>query len=288
MPKQEQHRQHPEGAVAAPSGASASTSSVEEEASSSPPTPLIPPGYSPAAHLHLVDLYLQSTAMHAWMLQVDLAEADLGKGGNAEGSSLEDLLCKGVEILNGLQAITFSDEVNTNERHSFISTLGQFTQLAKRVFEQVEGRLTDACKTQTNLLKSGLASASVHVQRIIDRHLINPEDPAVQTLIGLREAVIAAKEVYAMAKSCYCALFGTSALVDSLRNLSAVLTAVEGSLQLTADAWADIWIQHLAALHQRSQASGGDGSREILTDIMPTAERILEKLRLISGRTRSQ
>ncbi|CDI87347.1 hypothetical protein, conserved [Eimeria praecox] len=290
VPQQEKQGSHPRqrqgiaGAVAARPEAAASHSSGEGAAALGPPTAPSPAGYSPATHLDQADLYVRLALMEAWMVQAEDVKAELGEASQVTDSVVEDLVRKGGKITKDLEGIIFSDGIQHHERQQFMSTVSKCTELLQGLLKSVEGRWANACEKQKSLLKSSYADALSHLQHVLRRRRVGPEDPAVEKMKQLREALNEARKVYEKVESISNALPKQLSLREVLEGLQAIIAALEESLTLAANACAEAWIRYLTTLRQESQAEGaGDEVKEKLLEEMQTAKILLPNLRFISG-----
>lgn len=278
----------PAGAVAAPPAGAASISSGEGPAAPPRPKQNFPAGYSPPFHLDLMTLYTRSSGLNAWIISAELAEHNISKGEAVSTSDFEELLREAVDLLKDLKLIVFSKEVSDQERQSFINTLTQSTQLAKRLAERMKDHWAKSCNSQVHLLKSSFARAHDHMQRMLGGHVLQPSDPAILALVELRKALNDAKKVYDGIDNILSATRGLSTLGSSLGTLSKEIKEAEASLQQAVDACAGSWTRHLTDLNQQMQVGGSDErARQRLLDGMQTAKKVQEKLHIISGRALS-
>ncbi|CDJ36439.1 uncharacterized protein EMH_0085600 [Eimeria mitis] len=267
----------PEAVAGAPSGA--------EAAASAPSTPSLPAGYSSAVHLDLLDVYGKSTYMNSWLSGADDAASSVRVG----GTEYDEVLRDGVKFLAALQAVTFAGDVGEEDRQEFLKTLDQCRKTATRLAQQREGSCIDVCEVKASSLRSRFVGSSRHLEKARSGHLLQPSDPELQTMMGLREAVKSAQKVYDDTKSMFPDFFGLSGVQNSLKSLSAAIQEAEDSLMLAANACADSWTRHLKALQPAAQAEGahGERARQKLIEGMDTAKQMQTKLRYISGKAPS-
>ncbi|CDI79925.1 hypothetical protein EAH_00012820 [Eimeria acervulina] len=291
--QQRQRQQEPEqevaGAAAAIPEAAVGASSGQSVTASTGPTPALPKGYSAVTHLDPASLYAHSASMAAWMLQVEAAEAGIGEGGKSEEAHICYLACEGLKLVKHLEAVTFSAEVVPGDQQEFLEAIGECSQLVGRLAEQVECRWTAVCKKHTKLVRSDVEGAWSHLRRALRRDLLDPGDPTVGAMIGLRETVNTAMKVYEEGATICATLRGAGGLGDALISLSAVITAAVESLDLAANACAEAWIKRLTDLRRMLQAEAPEGNeaRQKLLDGIQAAKTVQRILGFISGKTLS-
>ncbi|CDJ50272.1 hypothetical protein, conserved [Eimeria brunetti] len=189
----QQRQQEAAGAAAARPEAVAGPSRAEQRP---PPLPPRHPLYFSATPLDLMSLFEKSTMMSTWLVQAEAAESELLAGGKPEGSDFTDMMAEGVRIVDSLKVISFSGEVRADERSGFMNTLGQCKATLRRLFQRAESSWVGDCEAQTEILNTGIGSASSHLGRMHHRHPIHPGDPALETMKKLRRAADAAAEAW--------------------------------------------------------------------------------------------
>ncbi|CDJ28609.1 uncharacterized protein EMH_0001840 [Eimeria mitis] len=280
--QQQQQQEDVAGAAGPLPGAVAGAPSGAEAAASAPSTPSLPAGYSSAVHLGLLDVYEKTTYMNSWLSGADAAASSVGVG----GTEFDDLLRDGVKIVGELQAVTFAGHVGEEDRRDFLKTLDQCRSMTTRLAKQRESSCIDVCEVKASSLRSRFVGSSRHLEKTRRGHLLQPSDPEVQTMVGLREAVKSAQKVYNDTKSMFPDFLRLSGVQNSLKTLSAAIQEVEDSLMLAANACAESWARHLKALQPTAQTEGPDGerARQKLIEGMDTAKQMQTKLRYISGK----
>ncbi|CDI87346.1 hypothetical protein EPH_0075850 [Eimeria praecox] len=284
--RQSHELQEAAGAASARREASASPSSGEGAASLGWPAAPSRVKY-PSPLLDLIGLFDKTTSMQAWMLEVEAAQLEVGGFGLSGEAYMDALVRRGMEILQEVEGVGFSSEVRDEERQQFMHASGECSRLLKSLVEQGESHWVDACKAKIGILKSGVDTASSHMQRAPDQRRLGPDDPVLETMMGLRTAVGAAQEAHQRMHHILSTFPQLLALADAVGSLGAAIQGVEEALALAANACAEAWTKYLQDVRERWQAEGGEAGQQLLDDIAKAKE-VQQKLRFISGGTLSK